>query len=183
MTHDSPSEPEGRIAVDRTAMRVLPINDRGEVLLLQGFEPTHPDQLSGSASVAGSRPARTIARLRFAKWPKKNRHHGDDAEPARPVYPRDRRVQLGQLRRHAASDVVGCEGRRSERQLRRPGRDRAIHHCRTSMVDTRRPSEWWTDLRIRLVEQMRTLAAGGLIAASMRSLASFTFIPRVRVDY
>jgi hypothetical protein len=51
------------------------------------------------------------------------------------------------------------------------------------MVDTRRPSEWWTDLRIRLVEQMRTLAAGGLIAASMRSLASFTFIPRVRVDY
>ena len=34
-----------RVAVDRTAVRVLPINDRGEVLLLQGFEPTHPDSL------------------------------------------------------------------------------------------------------------------------------------------
>ena len=45
MTDDSPSETEGRIAVDRNAVGVLPINDRGEVLLLQGFEPTHPDQL------------------------------------------------------------------------------------------------------------------------------------------
>ena len=45
MTDDRPDVPDGRVAVDRTAVRVLPINDRGEVLLLQGFEPTRPDQL------------------------------------------------------------------------------------------------------------------------------------------